>query len=106
MPAEYDINIFKDDTLKLSFTITDGSGNPIDLSTKTIQFIVRKGDSAVLTLIIGNGLTLSGAGNNTINLDKSINLTKSYYTYDLKVITGGTDIRTYLSGKFIVHKEV
>lgn len=106
MPAEYDINIFKDDTLKLSFTITDGNGDPIDLSAKTIEFIIRKSSTTIDILTIGDGLTLSGAGNNMINLDKAITLNKGSYSYDLKVITGGIDIRTYLSGKFVVHRDV
>jgi len=105
MPATYNIDIFYGNTLNLSFTLTDSMAAAINLSTKTVEFIVRKNLTVLETYGVGTGLTITGPGFNVVNLSKVIDITPGPYTYDLKVTTSPSDIRTYLSGRFYVRKD-
>jgi len=108
VPATYNITAYKNDTLQLVFTFTDSSGAPIDLSTATMLMQVRKkaGDTVALALTEGNGLTVSGAGNNIVTISKVISIAADIYQYDMQATFASGVIRTFIKGKFTVPADI
>lgn len=108
--ATVNITCYKGDTMALTYTLTDtDSGDPIDLSAATIEMQVRQGTagaSSLLTLDLSNGITVSGAGNNIVNVSKVITLSAGTFRYDMQFTLGDGTIVTYFKGKFKVIDDV
>ncbi len=106
MPAAYNIATFYGNTLVLTFTLTDSNNSPISLTGKTVEFIIRRVLVVIDTYTVGDGLTISGGGNNIISLSKVVDISPGQYIYELKITTSPTEIRTYLAGVFRVRQSV
>lgn len=106
-PGINDVMITRNDTWVQSFVLT-ASSTPINLTGATITIQIRKGCDGVLALTAstGSGVTISGAGNNQINVSKLINIEKGKYQYDVNVAFSSGVIKTYLAGDFIVYEDV
>ena len=61
-PGNYTIRAYRNDTLQLTFTLTDGSNVPINLSTATMLMQVRTHPDGDLKMTFseGDGLTVGG----------------------------------------------
>jgi len=107
-PGKNDIQIWRNDTWRQTFVLTQNS-TPINLTGATITIQVRKGCDGVLALSAttgGGGITIAGAGNNEITVDKLVNIAKGKYVYDINVVFSSGYVRTYLEGDFIVYEDV
>lgn len=108
-PGIYTIRAYRNDTLQLTFTITDGSNLPISLATADMKMEVRtKPDGDVkLTLTEGNGLTVSGASNNVVTVSKVVNIQDGCtYFYDLQATFASGVVTTYVKGPFVVMEDI
>lgn len=108
-PGNYTIRAYRNDTLQLTFTITDGSNVPINLSTADMKMQVRnKPDGDVyLTLTEGNGLTVGGASNNVVTVSKVVNISDGCtFYYDLQATFASGIVTTYLKGPFVVMEDI
>jgi Ethanolamine utilization protein EutJ (predicted chaperonin) len=107
-PGKNDIQIWRNDTWRQTFVLTQNSV-AINLTGATITIQVRKGCDGVLALSAstgGNGVTIAGAGNNEITVNKLVNIAKGKYVYDINVVFSSGYVRTYLEGDFIVYEDV
>lgn len=109
IPGIYTIQAYRNDTLQLTFTITDGSSLPINLSTAALKLEVRnKPDGEIkLTMTEGAGLTVDGVGNNVVTVSKVIDIEcGGTYVYDLQATFNSGVVTTYIKGNFIVTEDV
>lgn len=106
-PAELDIEIVKGDYWVESFSLTLDN-NPINLSTAAVSIEITQGCSTTIlwSASIGSGITISGVGNNKIDVSKLVNLDAGNYEYTLTVTYNTGVIKTYLWGKFIVYLDI
>ena len=106
-PAELDIEIVKGDFWVESFALTLNS-SPIVLSSAAVLIEVTQGCSTTVlfSASVANGITISGAGNNVINVSKLVNLDAGNYEYTLTVTYSTGVVKTYLWGKFIVYLDI
>jgi len=107
-PAKFDIKMWRNDTWVEDFALTTNSV-PISLVGATVYIHIVKGceTTPTLTLTNGSGITIIGAGNNTIAVSKLINIDKGNYKWDLQVsFSSGSVVKTYLEGDFIVYDDV
>lgn len=108
IPGIYNIIAYRNDTLILSFTLLDNSGQPIDLSNAEVKMQVRtKPDGEVLwNLTEGDGITVGGVGNNVVNISRICDISGcGAFYYDLQVTDAGI-VSTYVKGAFIVQKDI
>jgi hypothetical protein len=104
-----DILALKGDTMEASFTLTDDNEAAIDLSGATLLMEVRKtakSDDVELTLTESDGITVSGAESNIINLSKIVDIDAGCYVYDIQATYGSGVVTTYLRGAFTVEEDV
>lgn len=108
-PGNYTIKAYRNDTLQLTFTITDGNNLPISLATAAMKMEIRtKPDGDVkLTLTEGDGLTVSGANNNIVTVSKVVNISDGCtYFYDLQATFASGVVTTYVKGPFVVMEDI
>ena len=110
-----DITCRKGDTFKLELTITDASGDAIDLSSNyEFELDVRKRSNSSTT-----SMTFTEAGNNfTKTSDGKLTITKAatdmtlaqgVYVYDLQATDTSTNpdtITTWFNGDFVVIDDI
>ena len=109
IPGTYTIEAYRNDTLELTFTITDGSAFPISLSTADVKMQIRnRPDGDILqTLTEGNGITVGGAGNNVVTVSKVISIENGgTYAYDLQATFASGVVTTYVKGYFILYEDI
>jgi len=109
LPGIYNIQAYRNDTLQRTITLTDGSGNAISLSTADVKLQVRNrpDGTVLLALTEGDGITISGAGNNVITLSKNVSIVDAgCYFYDLQAAFSSGVITTYIRGSFIVYEDI
>ena len=106
-PAELDIEIVKGDYWVESFALTLDN-NPIDLSTATINISVTQGCSNTLIWEAesGDGISVSGADDNQINVSKLVDIDSGDYEWALKVTYQTGVVKTYLWGQFKVYLNI
>ena len=100
-----DFSIIKGDTSVIALTIYDSDDSAVDLtsySTTDLSFIVYSGDTAVITKIIGTGITVTGATSGAVSIVLSATDTAALtagarYTY-AAIISDGTTVYTVTSG--------
>tara|TARA_R110000851_G_scaffold291462_1_gene445801 strand:+ start:180 stop:557 length:378 start_codon:yes stop_codon:yes gene_type:complete len=104
-------DILKGTTLdKIEFEHLDEFGAAIDLSGATIscQFRQKKKTGKIaVSLNLNGGLTLSGAGNNIVEIDEitEIDWNPDIYFYDIKIYYTATGItRSYVEGTMRVNQ--
>lgn len=106
--ADHDFKLYQGDYWSCQLVFTDNSSNPIDLSGGTIKMQIKVGKGVadyIKQLTIGNGLTLSGAGNNTITINTTVDFDARSYVYDLQV-EFSDKVVTYLKGTITVTEDV
>ena len=109
IPGLYDIKAYRNDTLTKTFTVVDSTGSPVSFATAEIKMQVRpKPDGDVMmTLTEGDGLTVSGAGNNVISISRVIDIQGcGFYYYDIQATFATGVVSTYVKGSFIVQKDI
>jgi len=109
IPGTYTIEAYRNDTLELTFTITDGSAVAISLSTADVKMQIRnRPDGDILqTLTEGNGITVGGASNNVITVSKIISIENGgTYAYDLQATFSNGIVTTYVKGYFILYEDI
>ena len=108
-PAQYNIQLWRNDTWAQTFAIT-ANNVAVDLSGSTITIQVRKTANAPavdLSLSTGgNGITISGVGNNLIVLNKVVNIAAGNYLYDMNVTFPSGVVKTYVWGTFLVQEDI
>jgi hypothetical protein len=108
-PAQYNIQLWRNDSWVQTFAIT-AENVPVDLTGSTITIQVRKTANATavdLSLSTGgNGITISGAGNNQIVLNKVVNIAAGNYLYDMNVTFPSGVVKTYVWGTFLVQEDI
>jgi len=108
-PGNYTIKAYRNDTLQLTFTITDGSNLPISLATAAMKMEVRtKPDGDIkLTFTEGDGLTVGGTNNNVVTVSKVVNIEEGCtYFYDLQATFTSGVVTTYVKGPFVVMEDI
>lgn len=108
MPGVYNIKAYRGDTLERTFTIKDGSNNPISLATAAMKVQVRKhpDGEVYMTFTEGDGLTVGGVDNNVVTMSKVVALDGCVYRYDLQATFASGEVTTYLKGAFIVTEDI
>ena len=108
-PAQYNIQIWRNDSWMQTFAIT-ADNVAVNLTGSTIEIQVRKTANATvadLTLKTGgNGITISGASNNQIVLNKVVNIAAGNYLYDMNVTFPSGLVKTYVWGTFLVQEDI
>lgn len=110
MAGRYNIVRTQGDTFTLSFTVaTDGVA--WDLSSYTCRMQVRRSTSATTTLLdleSPTDITLTSLGGVTVTASASVmsDLPVGKWVYDIELESGGGEVTTILSGRFIVQAEV
>jgi hypothetical protein len=103
-PADLDIEIVKGDYWVQTLALTL-DGTAINLSTATVDVEVTQGCSTTVlwNATNGSGITISGAGNNNINISKLVDIAEGNYEYTLKVTYQTGVVKTYVWGEFKVY---
>ena len=106
-PGKLDIQMWRNDTWQQVFTLLADT-TPINLTGATVYIQVRKGcgGTLALTLTNGSGVTIGGASNNQITVNKLVDIAKGNYVWDMQVTFSDTTVKTYLEGDFIVYDDV
>ena len=107
-PGVNDVQIWRNDTWRQTFVLTTNS-TPINCSGATITIQVRLGCGGTLALTASTtdgSITIGGAGNNEITVNKLVAIDKGKYVYDMNVAFTSGYVRTYLEGDFIVYDDV
>lgn len=102
-------DLVQGDTLAFQITLTDGDGNPVDISADQFDMEIRRLDgSLVLALGIGNGLEITAPGvlYGQVEPATTANLDPDYtYNYDVQWTTG-TYVRTISWGTIKPLKQI
>jgi len=108
-PAQYNVQIWRNDTWSQVFTITSNSV-PVSLLGCTIVIQVRKTASASsidLSLsTTDSSITIGGTNNNQITLKKIVNIAAGNYLYDMNVTFPSGIVKTYIWGSFLVQEDI
>jgi hypothetical protein len=107
-PAQHDIELVKGNSWQETYQFTLNNV-AINLSTATVLVSIYQGCStsaSLWTATNGNGIGISGAGNNIVTINKVVNLDSGNYIWDMKItFTDGT-VRTYVWGDFIIYLNI
>lgn len=89
----------------ITFILVDGSAYDIrDLDFKLIVYKHSNSDVVLFTLAIGKGLSVSGSGNNVLEMELSEeNATQRDGTYFFKLFSVAQN-KTWLNGPFYLHR--
>jgi hypothetical protein len=108
-PAQYNIQLWRNDSWVQTFAIT-ADNVAVNLTGSTITIQVRKTANATavdLSLSTGgNGITIAGASNNQIVLNKVVNIAAGNYLYDMNVTFPSGVVKTYVWGTFLVQEDI
>jgi hypothetical protein len=88
--------------------VRKSDGTPIDLSAATVLIQVRRRSGATpdISMTGSPDITISGAGNETVNVFKTIDIPAGKYYWDLQVTFSSGAIRTFLGGSFDVVDDI
>jgi len=107
-PAQYNIQIWKNDTWNNTFTLLNET-TPISLVGATVKIQIRKkanSTDALATLTIGSGITISGTSSNVINVAYNVGIDAGSYVYDMAIKFSDGSEKTYIWGIFIIYEDV
>jgi hypothetical protein len=115
MPAPYNLEYYRGDTLSFVLVPKDETGAPLDLSTATARFIVATGRGSTPPVVPGYPSTIECTASkidaNTkiqciITPANGLNMVAGTpYVYDVMVSVGGS-VTTYLTGNINVTERV
>lgn len=105
-PAEYNTGILRGDTFCESFSFATG-GEPLDLTGASARVQLRSRTGAILGgFESGNGIETEGSLLVwSIESSETAGYAPGQYQYDIEITTGST-VRTYLTGMFVVQKDI
>jgi hypothetical protein len=108
-PAQYNVQIWRNDTWSQIFTLT-ANNVPIVLTGSTITIQVRKTASSPDVLLLlsttDSSIAIGGVNYNQITLRKVVNLTAGSYVYDMNVTFPSGLVKTYVWGTFFVQEDI
>jgi hypothetical protein len=108
-PAQYNIQLWRNDSWVQTFAIT-ADNVAVNLTGSTITIQVRKtANASAVDLSLstgGNGITIAGASNNQIVLNKVVNIAAGNYLYDMNVTFPSGVVKTYVWGTFLVQEDI
>lgn len=104
--ADVDFKSYKGDTFRTTLTFTDANGSAIDLSAASLKMECYNGRTLILSFSNGDGITVSGAGNNIVTLQKVITIQAGNFRYDLQATLQDGTIVTYIKGNFLVQPDI
>jgi hypothetical protein len=105
LPAQLDIRALSTDTFKRSFTVTDGSNQAFDFQNTIVKFNIVDANKNEIIMLSSDDETIQIEDNIIkIHIDPQdlSDLEKSPYMYKLIFEDQSGDIRTWLSGLFII----
>ncbi len=107
MPAaETKLTIFRGEVKSFDIPVLDAAGAAVDVSSWTNRFVVAKSPtSATPHAIDKTGLTISGAGNNVVEvrlLNTDTDIAHGLYYWELRVQDTTTDEQVSSYGSFVV----
>ncbi len=112
LPVEENIKLYHGDSWIETWAATDSAGDPVDLSTATvlIQIRKRKEPDAVLVFEADNdaatGITISGADNNEIAINKVVTGDTGVWFWDLQVTFQNGRVSTLRAGTATLTSDV
>ena len=115
MPATYNLEYYRGDTLKFYLNVKDSSGLPITLTGYTVVFTVATGRGSTppdpgggFPTSIACSATASGSQITcTITPANGSNMKAGVpYVYDVQVTSSGGEVNTYLTGNINVTEGV
>ena len=108
--AELNLQHYAGDTLPLVITATDNNNQPIDVSQYLFKMQVKKrlryNEPPLMTLSLGNGITLGGLVNIVILNWQHPQLRGRLYYYDLEVTLPNGTIQSWLYGTIDMMQDV
>jgi hypothetical protein len=108
-PAQYNVQIWRNDTWSQVFQIL-ANNVAVNLTGCVITIQVRKTASAStidLTLSTADSsITIGGASNNQITLNKKVTIAAGSYLYDMNVLFPSGEVKTYVWGSFFVQEDI
>lgn len=109
MTAERDLDdVTQGDTKTYTYTFSDGSDEPYDITDWTLYFTVRPdyGETPVITKDVTTH-TAPTDGETEVKLTSTdTDIEAGSYVYDVQVKNGAGDVETVMKGHFIVDKQV
>lgn len=107
---QLDLNLVYNRTYSKTFTITDSSDLPIDLTTYTAKMQIRDCDTSTLYLELthSSGIALGGSNGTmaiTITDEQTEAFTFEVANYDLVLIAGGVHLDV-LYGQVVMHEDI
>jgi len=105
IPGTLDITCYKGDTLYKTLTFTDAVGDPLDLSTATVNMQVRTkaGETPLISLSEADDITVSS---NTVVIQHDVTIDKGSYKWDMQFVFASGITRTYVAGSFVVEDDI
>ena len=108
-PANYNIQIWKDDNWAQTFALFANTV-PIDIVDAYCEIQIRPSiNSTTVSATLdsdGNGITLGGPDNNLITVDYPITIDAGSYVYDMTIVFPGNFTKTYIWGNFVVYQDI
>ncbi len=107
MPAaETKLTIYRGEVKSFDIPVLDSAGAAVNISTWTRRFVVSKSStSAAPHAIDKTGMTISGPGNNVVEvrlLSTDTDLAHGLYYWELRVTDGTTDEQVSSYGEFVI----
>lgn len=105
-----DLIAYAGDTFAVSmiFSQDDAGLVPMDLRPLTLKMQIKKqktGDP-LMTLLVGDGLTIAGVAFNELDISKIMPILGGNYFYDIQATFTDGSITTLLMGKFTIVQDV
>jgi len=108
-PAQYNVQIWRNDTWSQVFTISANS-TPVNLTGCTITIQVRKtANASTIDLSLSTtdtSIVIGGVNSNQITLDKKVTIAAGSYLYDMNVVFPSGLVKSYVWGSFFVQEDI
>lgn len=108
-PAQYNVQIWRNDSWSQTFAIF-ANDVAVNLTGSTITIQVRRtANNPVIDLTLStadSSITIGGASNNQITLNKQVTIAAGSYLYDMNVAFPSGEVKTYVWGTFFVQEDI
>lgn len=106
-----DLEMYRGDDKTINLTFTDSTGSPIDLTSASIFFTVKKfgtdGDSAALISKKVTSHTQATAGLSSITIsDIDSNISIGNYKFDIQLVDSASSVTTVTTGSFTIKRDI
>ncbi len=103
-------DLVQGDDLNFTVALTDENGAPVNISGDSFKMQIRRADNSVVkTLTTGGGITITGTNTiyGSVPAADTASLEPDYtYNYDIQWTLSGSLIRTIVSGRIRVYKQI